>query len=339
MEPTSPIGFIAEEAKAAEKAALKARQSQRQRWRAVGVGLLLALAGYGVGAFITHRRDQASAVIVTVNGTPITQEAFFHRLEIAAGTSVMSQMVAEELKLQFAQKMGVFPTEAEVEARYAEGSKKPDFAENLKKSHQTLEDVKHSLRVYLAEQNVLAKGVTVNDDDIRAFYTAQSDRRNPNARYYRPEAVQIAAIVTATEAEARKALSELARSVPFAQVARAYSKDRSAANGGLLPPVLRGRVDPKKFPGLEQRLFQMKVGEQIDLVKIAGAYWIIRCVGKQAEATVPFEQVKEECRTGALLSKGMAANGKTVQEQYAAFQKEADIKALWPQYQEAVEKK
>ncbi len=307
------------------------------RLRPVLVGAALLLIGGLIGGLIVARRQQADADVLTINGNPITQEQFFHRLQIAAGAPVLRQMYAEEMQLQFAKQMGVLPTQAEVDAKYAEAQKQPNFAQNLKASRQTPEDVKHSLLVNLAQAAIYNKGITVSDADIHAFYDRNTDRRNPQARYYHPEAVQVAVIVTDKPADMDRALHELARGVSFADVARAYSKDqRSAANGGLLPVVQRGRVDPKKFPGLEAKLFGLKPGEQIDRVQIAGAYWIIRCLSHTPETTIPFEQVKDECREGAMLSKGLAANGKSMQDEYTAFQKEAEVKVLWPQYKDTL---
>jgi parvulin-like peptidyl-prolyl isomerase len=318
----------------------KARvQGRANRLFSLLLGIALLLLGGVIGGLIVHQRDQADPVIATVNGAPITQNAFFHRLQIAAGTPVMRQMVAEEMQLQFAKQMGVLPADAEVDSRYTQASQQPQFQANLKSTHQTPDDVKHSLKVNLAQAAVFNKGISVSDSDIHAFYDHNTDKHNPNARYYRPETVQLAVIITDKPANVNQALHDLARGVPFATAAKAYSKDRSAANGGLLPAIQRGRLDPKKFPGLEKRLFNMQPGEQIDRVKIAGAWWIIRCLNKQSEATVPFDKVKEECRMGAMLAKGLATNGKNMQDEYAAFQKEAEIKALWPQYAEAVSTK
>jgi parvulin-like peptidyl-prolyl isomerase len=340
MPPTTPteITPLAQTPSTAQAVANAKSSSARlsNRLRLLLLGAALFLLGGIAGSLITHLRDPSHAVVASVNGTPITQEQFFHRLQIAAGTPVLRQMTTEELLLAFARQMGVLPTEAEVQAKYDQAQKQPGFTDTLAKSHQTPEDLKHSLLVNLARAAVFDKGVSVTDADIRAFYTLNADKRNPNARYYRPQAVQLAVIITDKTADIDKALHALASGTPFATAARALSKDRSSANGGLLAPLLRGRMDAKKFPGLEARLFAMQSGQQIDRVKVAGAWWIIRCVGKQAEATIPFDQVKEECREGALLSKGLAANGKSMQEEYAAFQKEAQIKALWPDYAEAV---
>lgn len=305
----------------------------------VFVGLAFA-AGFGVSSLVAARR--ANAPIAIVNGEAITAPEFSHRMETATnvngavGPAVLRQMIAEKLQLQLAAKQGVTPPDADVEAKYAAASKQAGFDANLKASHQTPEDIKNGLRVNLAQQALVGKGVTVSDDDIQKFYQTNTDPKNSQARYYRPEAVQIAVIITNNPADVQGALHDLASGAAWAQVATKYSKDQSKANGGVLPAIRRGQMDAKKFPGLEAKFFAMKPGQQLDNVQAGGATWIVRCVGKQTEERVPFEKVRDECRTGAMLTKGLNANGQNLQAQTAAFQKEAKIEIVAPQYQDAI---
>ena len=193
-------------------------------------------------------------------------------------------MVAEEMQLQFAQKQGVLPSDADVDAKLAQAKAQPNFAANLAASRQTEDDLRHSLRVNMAQAAVLTKGVTVTDADVKAFYDKNTDKKNPTSRYYTPDAVQVAVIVTPTQQSANQAVLDLAGGMSFAQAAQKYSKDSSASNGGLLPAILRGRSNLSKIPGLEPQLFNMQVGQQLSAVKIANAYWIIRCVGRAPAA-------------------------------------------------------
>lgn len=294
-----------------------------------------ALLGIGILIGSIAARSAQNSVVMTVNGEPIRQNDFRHRLDLASGAAVLRQMTQESLAIQFAAKMGVTPASQEVDARYSEMSKQPDFTKTLASNHQTMEDVKHAILVDMAQKAVIDKGVVVTDADIMNFYKQNTDPKNPNARYYQPNAVQVAAVISDKEDDIKKALHDLAAGVSFVNVAKAYSKDKSAANGGVLPPIRAGQTDAKRFPGLEKQLLTMHVGQQLDTVKMAGAYWIVRCIGTSKEATVPFEKVKEECRQGAMLTKGLQTNGQTVQASLADFQKTAEIKVLNPQFQDA----
>ena len=76
----------------------------------------------------------------------------------------------------------------------------------------------------------------------------------------------------------------------------------------------------------------MTPGQQIDSVKVGSDWWLIRCIGRSQEATIPFDKVKEECRLGAMLAKGIATQGRSTQSDAAAFEKAADIKVIDPSY-------
>jgi parvulin-like peptidyl-prolyl isomerase len=303
-----------------------------------GVGLLAI--GVLMGMLLSRRGDNPS--LATVNGIPIDRQTYAHRCETviannaAIGPQVMRQMVQDELALQYAAKLGVTPSDELVNQKYDEASKSPDFATNLHKSLQTPDDVKHALKVSLAQNAVLTKGITVSDEEIQNFYKANIDPKNPRARYYTPDAVQIAAVISDKEVDINNALHDLASGASFAQVAQKYSKDKSSANAGVLPAIRRGTMNNQKFPGMEARLFSLSPGQQIDKLKVGNMFWLIRCIGRSQESTQPFDKVKEECRQGALLVKGINTNGKATQSDYQNFVRTAEIKAVQPQYADAV---
>lgn len=290
----------------------------------------------GAGAATLWFRRAENAPVVIINGETITTPAFHHKLEIAAGTSVFTQMVDERLQAQLAARDKVSPTDAEVQAKFDEATKQNGFLDQMKKANQTPEDVKSNIRTNLTQQALVTKGVTVSEQEIQNFYAFNTDPRNVQARYYRPDTVRIAAIITDRPDDIKTALHELASGTAFTQVAAKYSKDQSRANGGLLPPIRKGQTSEKDLPGLEKTIFAMKVGQQVDTFKSANKFWIIRCVARDEELKIPFEKVKEECRLGALITKGTELNGKALQAKYAEFRKEAKIDILRVEYKDAL---
>lgn len=298
------------------------------------VGGLMFVLGAGAATLWGHHA--ANAPVAVVNGEAISAQEFEHRLDLAAGANVMQQLIDEKLQTQYAAKQNVLPSEAAVEDKYKLQSQAAGFADSLKKARQTPDDARLGIRNALTQQALVGKGVTVTDDDVRRFYEVNTDPRNPQARYYRPETVSVAVILSDKPDDIKNALHDLASGTAFTQVAARYSKDQSKANGGLLPPIRRGSTDAQKFPGLENALMALKPGQQIDTFKTAGALWIIRCVEHGAEVKVAFEQVKDECRQGALLTKGAQANGQTLQTQMQAFRRDAKIDLLRPEYKDSV---
>ncbi|MCC6484190.1 MAG: peptidyl-prolyl cis-trans isomerase [Armatimonadetes bacterium] len=298
------------------------------------------VVGVAVGVFGMRQRYKAQEVVVTVNGSPITKDQLFDRLQKTAGQDVMRAMVADRLATQYAEKQGLSPTDAEVEKRLEiEQKSEPKLAEILARRGLNLGDFKENLRLSMAKANVLTNGIKVSDSDVKAFYEKNIDKKNPNAAFYTPESVQIAVIVTKTEAEAKKAQADLSRNIPWPTVVKTYSQDNSKANDGVLPPTFRGRSRSSQIPGLEDLIFSMKIGEQVGPKQIVGAWWIIRCLDKKPAVTRSFADVKDDCLTGAALLKGGNANIKKRQTAFSEFQKNAKVQAFWPNYAEAVKVK
>lgn len=307
------------------------------------VGLMLGAIGLlavgGMVGFLAGQSHGQEQAVLTLNDAPVTATQFQRRMASAVGVATLQQLTKEELQLQFAQKNGVLPTDAQVNAQYEELRKQPDFEKKLLAALKTPEDIKREIRVQLAGDAIITQGQTVTDAEVEAYYRRNVDKSNPKAHYYRPDTVVIAAIVAEIEAGIQAALNELARGVPFEQVAAKFSKDVSRQNGGVLPPIQRGRVDAKRLPGLEAKLFTMKQGDQFPPQKIGGIWWLIRCVNRLPETTVPFEQVRAECRRDALLEKGVRANGRVKMAEFEKFQSEAKIHVIVPEYQAVFDKK
>ena len=294
------------------------------------------LLGLVIGVVVMRQRAHSQTIVVSVNGDTITKEELFNQLQNVAGPQTVHKMVQNILQLQFAQKKGLAPTDADIDNEYAKLSARPNFLQALAQSGITESDFKRNLRIQLAETNVISQGITVTEADAKKYYQAQSSPNNPNAQFYRPEAISLRAIATANQAQAQQALSELAAQTPFELVATTYSLDASKSNGGLLAPLALGRSPLHSDPALEKEIFGMKVGSQVGPVFFAGKWWIFRCQDKAPAAITPYAQVQDQCLTGAKLIKGTIANSKRIQQEFTDFQHSSNLQAFWPQYQKVV---
>ena len=308
------------------------RNKRPRKWKMPLMLLTAVILGAAVGSLMTRQRYKAQQVVASVNGHVIHEADFLHNLEVAQGDAVLKKMVADELQLQYARKLGVYPTDAEVTAKYKTLSEQPNFGQYLASTHQSPEDIVHSIRVVLAQAALVNKGNTVSEADVRAYYARQSDKSNIPAKFYTPPSVTISVIVSSSEQTLRKAEKELASGSSFAGVAAKYSEDNSKNNGGVLPPILKGRSPSSRIPGVEDAVFSLQVGEQFGPKQLAGNWWIIRCLDKKPAALKPFEEVKAECREGALLQKSLSTTSRQVHDDYAKFEKQASFQAFWPQY-------
>ena len=294
------------------------------------------LVGGASGALLTRQRYRGKQVVASVNGVVIDEPAFLHRMEMETGNNTLRQMVSDELQLQYARKLGVYPTEADVLARYKQMSEQPTFGQYLLSTHQTSADVLRSICVTLAADGLVTKGAIVSDAEVRAYYDRNVDKNNPRARYYTPRTVSIEVVKNRSQAQINQAAAELAKNAPFAQIAAKYSEDASRASGGVLPPVPYGRTPSTRVTGAQEKVFGMQIGEQMGPIEMAGSWWLIRCLDKKPETLRSFEEVKDECRHNVLIAKGLPANGEKVRENYRKFMKDANIRAFWPQYKRII---
>lgn len=300
----------------------------------------IALLTFGLGAvagtFVTRNKYKSAATVVVVNGKTIDQPYFFQKLQVVSGPATIHTIVEEELRKQFARKLGVAPTEEEISVRLKSILSQPNAAAAMEASGQTPKDVRDSVEVQLAQANVLAKGIDVTDKEVSDYYKSQSDPSNLSAQYYKPATAQIQAVITRSKDKITAAQHELSMGVDIGEVAQKYSEDPSAAKRGVFPPIVKGRTNLGKIKDFESTVFGLEVGKISSPVEIGGAWWIIRCNDKAPTTTVPFDQVKDDCKLGARVAKGAKLHAKEIEDQFKQFQQSSNIQPFWQQYQNAV---
>jgi parvulin-like peptidyl-prolyl isomerase len=308
--------------------------------------LLLAITlivGIGLGGYIESRRVRARQMVAAVNGYPIYQDEFYRHLEQVAGPQVIKNWRDTVLRIQFAQSLGVAPSDQEVEQRYAEISKAPHFDQMLADRYETPDDVKMNLRSTLAQIAILTHyyGHPLPASAVEAVYKKNTDPSNPNALFYHPEQVQIAVIITKDKSTADKAYDALTSGASFYTVAKQYSQDISAQNGGLLPWMRKqGGSAPQ---ALKDLIFSLHIDQTTTphffMVRDAlthqlrPTWWIIRMVGHTPASTDPFNNVKEQCELLALQSLLTPKQNAQYQKDFDAFKRKARLQAFWPRYQ------
>lgn len=320
----------------AHRVAAVAQPRERGPWnrRALVFFAAGAVLGLLAGGLAARQRYKAAAIVAAVNGEPITQQEFYGRLEEAYGPAMLRQIVQENLQLQFAKNAGAAPSDAQIDARIASLRAAPGVAERL--GNVSPDALRRAVRLQLSEAATIDKGVQVTDDDIKRFYRANIDPSNPKARYRTPEAAQVAVIVTDSEARCDEALHALQKGTPFGAAAKTYSLDPSRDADGVAPQVTRGIGWPSRIRGMESTIFAMRIGQQIGPRQYANAWWIIRCLDRRPAAVRPLKDVMDDCRAGTLIAKGLPANGKRAEQQFASFKKGATVQAFWKRYEMAL---
>ncbi|HXX22490.1 MAG TPA: peptidyl-prolyl cis-trans isomerase [Terriglobia bacterium] len=146
--------------------------------------------------------------------------------------------------------------------------------------------------VVISPDDVRGK-VKVGDEEARQYYTQHlSDYRIPDrvkvAHILFKTTGKTPAEAAAIEKKAHDALSQIKGGADFAELAKKYSDDTTASNGGELGWVVRGQT-VKEF---ENTAFAMKPGEVSGLVRTVYGIHILKLEDKQTAHLQSFDEVK-----------------------------------------------
>jgi len=153
------------------------------------------------------------------------------------------------------------------------------------------------VRYVLIDTDRVRSMVKVTDEDLRHYYNQHlSDYRVQD----RVKVVHILfkttdktpAEVTTLEKTARDVLAQVKAGKDFGDLAKQYSEDSTAQQGGDIGWIVRGQT-VKEF---EDAAFSMKPGQVSDLVKTVYGIHIIKVVERQAAHLQTFDEVKDGIR-------------------------------------------
>ena len=219
---------------------------------------------------------------------------------------VLEDLIDRELLYQQSRKKGVVIEDAQVNEQLDRLKKQyPNeqaFKDGLAEDHLSEDTVKSQIKMKLAVQQFVGKEfggkVDVSEGETKAFY-------DENPQYFtQPEAIRASGILIKVDPksdavkkeEARKKLEDIQKRLQkgedFAVLAKDFSQDASAAQGGDLGTIPRGRM-PK---ALDDAAFSLKPGEVSNIVETNLGFYLIKVHEKKPEVAVPFKEVEEKIR-------------------------------------------
>ncbi|RYG31601.1 hypothetical protein EON81_22525 [bacterium] len=205
--------------------------------------------------------------LATFNGDRISKDEYYRHLErmgqvrvvtaqgtvpapVAGGTlgfQALEDMVNRQAVLQVAKDEGVYPTDADIQKELDfQSSKAPDFLKNLTAQGLSIDSIKDDLRVQLAQEKVITKGITVSDEEVDRYI-----KGNPS-KFRQPKLVQMRWIVVKSPDQKKQVDEALSSGQSFKDVAIRYSLAPNARdNEGRyttpvyddFPPVLKKLSD------------------------------------------------------------------------------------------------
>ena len=189
-------------------------------------------------------------------------------------------------------KKQVNPTESELKAFYDQN--KQEYVNSIPE--------KRKARYIVIDRSKLADGIQITQAELVQYYNQHQDE------FRIPETVTVRHIliktpvpdangkvdqkaVDAAKAKADDIEKQLKAGGDFAELAKKNSEDPgSAQNGGLLPPITRGRTVPE----FEQAAFSTPVGQTTGVIRTSYGFHIIRVEGKQNARVKPLDEVKSQ---------------------------------------------
>lgn len=302
-----------------------------------------ALLSVGLGIAIISAGCSAKPV-ATVNGTALTDKEFSRLCETArqvrpqmgtVGYQVLIQWIQNTVMEQEAKKQGVYPSQQDLEGRVDAYRRRAaflgmDFQQGLKSQGLTLDDFKRDLLVGITQDNVLYKGVTIPQDELKKEFEKQKHL------YSVPEQIEISQITVDSAEALKQAQADLASNTNFGLVASTRSKDQFAQSMGRIPgPLPRqvGQGGPVAQPVVDAA-YKLNEGQTTTPIKV-GATWVIARVEKKTAKKEPrFEDVSDLLERQLREQRAREAGkiGENQRAMMAAYQ-QASVAINRPEYQ------
>ena len=220
---------------------------------------------------------------VSVSDKDVSEEVKKHDTKVKFEYAVLT---LDDIKKQ------INPTDAELKA----------FYEQYKQQYANSIPEKIKAQYIVIETAKLTDKVQITQPELQQYYNQHQDG------YRIPETVTVRHILIKTPTPgpdgkvdqagvdaARKKAEDIAKQLKaggsFAELAKKNSDDPgSAQNGGLLPPLTKGRTVPE----FEQAAFNTPVGQTTDIIRTSYGFHIIHIEAKQQARLKPLDEVKPE---------------------------------------------
>jgi hypothetical protein len=294
--------------------------------------LVLAAAMLMIGLYAGRKTAHRNGLppVATVNGEAISEGDLARAVDISAAKVGLQRAIDDKLIIQYASQHGMIPDQNAVNARYDQLAKAQDPRKRPSASMLTSDAFKRGLLVTMCREAMAKETGGPSDSDPKSFYLRNVDSNNPHARYYHHESVVVEIIATTSKADGDKAMADLKGGIPFEAAVRKYSVDKSRATNGVLPPLKRGSISEKLYPGAEHIVFdQMQTGDTVGPIQYGSIWWIWRCINHVTEHKDEFKAVEADCIEQAAQERLGFQDGKDLLSQ--RLENVATVTVLWPQ--------
>jgi len=273
--------------------------------------ILLALA---LMTAACSKREQGPPpnTAATVNNRVITRQALQREIERVgsrfAGAAkdareekqfkkeILDILIGGELLYQASRDDGITVGADEVRAELAKVN--ASLPESQRSHPFTSEEIERKLAIEKFIASRFADTTVITDEQGENFYRENIDD------FTRPENITVSHILIkcppdADENTRQRALDKikdiqqrLSEGADFAAMARQYSEDGSAPQGGSLGIVIRGQLSE----ALERAAFALEPGQTSDVVASEAGFHLIRVEAKEPTYVIPYSEIKDKLK-------------------------------------------
>lgn len=220
--------------------------------------------------------DSGKEVVVSTAYGDVTKDEFYDKIKNLAGNALLEQVIIEQIL-----ENNYEVTDEEVEEQF--NSVKDQYGESfesvLASNGLTEKSFKDNVRFSLLQEKALQE--EVSDEDVEAYYNQA--KYELNARH----------ILVADEETAATVIEKLKADGDFAELAKEYSSDGSAAEGGELGWFTVGKMVPE----FSDAAYALEINEISEPVQSQYGFHIIQVTDKrEVEDYGTLEEKKEEIK-------------------------------------------
>ncbi len=255
---------------------------------------------------LSELKTATSAFLAQLEGKRLDHDGSIER-------QILKALIEEKLVEQAAQRMGIAPTEREVDRAIKDlmeknGLDEETFRRLLRKNGVEYGEFRRKVRRDLTQvrfiERVINPRITVREEEVKAYY------RKHRKDFSRPLEVRLRDIFIPfpdnsflgkekARSLAMDIYERLKKGEDFASLAREFSKGPGRKEGGDIGYVKKGELDP----AIEEVAFKLKPGEISRPVETDEGIHILQAL-EQRGGVRPFEEVKEEIRAILFQKKG-----------------------------------
>jgi hypothetical protein len=212
----------------------------------ISVLLLLFIISICVWAATEDGVSNNDQVVAVINGKVITINDFVLQMEALptyyepeadtnqitpsgqAGARALREIITQQAMLQAAKNAGVFPTEKEVNDQVERRKRlDPNLLVLYTQNGRTEADLRNDELINLAKLNLMGKGLTVTDEDVKGAYSRIKNIPGP---IYTPSTYGLRIVITTDKKQKLLADNDLKRGVDFKTICHEYNDSPALAN-------------------------------------------------------------------------------------------------------------